>query len=208
MSFWTGGAAGLIAGGATLLGGAMANPESRASARQMIDFQERMSNTSHQREVADLRKAGLNPTLSANGGASTPGGAMYTAENVLGPATGTALEARRLGKEIEAVGSQKALNEVLGKQAQAATLREGATARKANADAALTEALVPVARKQSQWDLKMMDFDNFSKRVQQGVNTLNSGAQIFKAFPSVPIRDRTDRGDMLIDKHGSIKKEY
>lgn len=39
------------------------------------DFQEYMSGTSHQREVDDLLKAGLNPILSAHGGATTPSGA-------------------------------------------------------------------------------------------------------------------------------------
>lgn len=47
---------------------------SAGEAQKNRDFQQYNSDTAHQREVKDLIKAGLNPILSANKGASSPAG--------------------------------------------------------------------------------------------------------------------------------------
>jgi len=67
-------AGGFIVGGPQGAGAVYAGQQSAKQAGKARDWEERMSNTAHQREVEDLRLAGLNPILSGTGGggASTP----------------------------------------------------------------------------------------------------------------------------------------
>ena len=96
---------GFISGG----GQYAANRETERSTAKQMAFQERMSNTAHRRQMRDLKKAGINPMLSARlGGASSPAGSSYQAGNIGASAVegygkvSSAKQAQAQTKQIEA----------------------------------------------------------------------------------------------------------
>lgn len=150
-------------------------------ANQQIAFQREMANTAHQRQVDDLRKAGLNPILSANSGASAPSGAMATSENVLGGAVNSAMEGRRLKKELDATQSQINLNNLQAASAASQAELNATSAKNVQAQTKLINLKLPTEVKRQEfeqqqldWDKDAINFDNILKRatgVAEGVTT-------------------------------------
>ena len=89
-----------------------ANQMNYKIAQENREWREKMSNTAHQREVKDLREAGLNPILSVTGGsgASTPSSPVVSAKAYTGQArdivsginAGTAIAQQRMQEKLAA----------------------------------------------------------------------------------------------------------
>ena len=106
------------------LGALYQNREAKKSAATAMDYQTQMSNTSYQRQMADLKAAGLNPLLAGKmGGASTPSGVSYQPVNIgaAGPQAAAQLasakqsmaQSEKIAVDAEAVTQTTEFNEVL-----------------------------------------------------------------------------------------------
>lgn len=149
-----------------------ANAASIASAREQMAFQERMSSTAHQREVADLQAAGINPILSAKlGGASSPSGAMPNI-GVMPSATqkfiSTAMEAKNFAQGIKESDSRVASN--------------AATALKTTYDAQVSQGAA-----------------DWAQRIMKGRADLTKGAENVKKFINKTISSGANAASKGVD---------
>lgn len=92
---------GMFSSIASFAGGLISNEANRKEGSKNRSFQKDLSSTSHQREIADLKAAGLNPILSAKyGGSSTPPGSMAVMQNPASAAADTSVKDKSATSQV------------------------------------------------------------------------------------------------------------
>jgi hypothetical protein len=107
---------------ASFIGGERRNQAQEELSSAQMAFQREMSNTAYQRQVADLKAAGINPMLSAKlGGASTPMGSQAILQDTISPAVQQFNQTRLASAQEAQYEAQTGLTNTQVKQVDAAT---------------------------------------------------------------------------------------
>jgi len=179
----------------------------KSSIQDQMNFQERMANSSYQRAVGDLSKAGLNPMLAyQQGGAATPSGSaasgasgsgsagggsrgnamMARVENALTPALNSGNVAARVSAEIANMREQNANLKATRNQTEAQTdlIRAQIPYTQANTIASQTSADTMV-RQQEKMRAEIDNLIQEWNRIRADVKNIDSRTALNKFDVSV-----------------------
>lgn len=135
------------------------NKLNQQMAREQMDFQADMSNTSYQRSMQDMKTAGLNPILAyKQGGASTPSGASAKMENpvatgmdLFNKTTATALAMKRNSKELKLLDEQIRATKNTGSKAFQDSLVSAFNAKSLKNQNDVFDAMKPYLLTKAKW---------------------------------------------------------
>lgn len=206
MAFWDVGASDMFGGALGFLGGAAANKSNAKTAAAQMEFerseaainrqfQSTLAETGHQREVRDLKLAGLNPILSATGGPGAPmasgskgSGAGFAAVDAIGAGVSTAQAFRQRRIEAKHQTMDMTLKEKQMWLARDQSLNVQEQTRSERAAGDLLRAQIPGARTEA--DIDRTAYGRGIRYADRIGKTIGSALGARRLFQQKPDRNR------------------